>query len=112
MDYDYIDKLSDEEKDFMNKFNKEYYMASFKKDEEERLIKDPKKSYNANNARNRCMLSKAKATELINNYPTKEHFDSVIDKEVGPYVNETEESIIEKIILTRSKVTDSPDDTE
>lgn len=38
MDYDYLDKLDKESKEFLGKFTKEYYHASFETDEESRAM--------------------------------------------------------------------------
>lgn len=64
IDFDYIDKLSDKEKQWLNKFTEEYVVASFKKERHKNLHKNKKlkKSiYDANNARNRCIYTKNKA---------------------------------------------------
>lgn len=68
IDYDYLDKLNDKEKEWLNKFSEEYIGASIKKDEKpmhktKRLRKD---CYDRNNARNRCILTRAKASGTIN----------------------------------------------
>ncbi len=61
IDYDYVDKLSPEEKKWLNKFTEEYVNASvdpkkLKKNlhNTEKLKKD---CYDRNNARNRCILT-------------------------------------------------------
>ena len=62
IDYDYIDKLSDEEKEWLNKFTEEYINANVKKkDALHKTKKQRKDCYDRNNARNRCILTKAKA---------------------------------------------------
>lgn len=99
LDYDYIDTLSDEEKDILNKFTSEYYMASFKKDPEDRLNKSTKKAYDANNARNRCMLSNAKSKGLLDNAPTQQYLDNAVDEALAPFNIETENDIINRIAL-------------
>jgi hypothetical protein len=65
-DYDYLDKLGDKEKEWLNKFTKEYVNAEIDNKQKRKnlhktkaLIRD---CYNRNNARNRCVLSKAKAS--------------------------------------------------
>jgi len=64
IDYDYIKKLSEEEKDWLNKFTEEYVNASINTEDlsknlhnTEELKKD---CYKRNNARNRDILTKAK----------------------------------------------------
>lgn len=63
IDYDYIDKLSDKEKKFLNQFTEEYTNASFKKGKRllNKKIQSEKDCYDRNNARNRCILTRAKA---------------------------------------------------
>lgn len=65
LECDYLDKLNDEEKQWLNKFNEEFINASFEKDNRKNLHKTPelkKDCYDKNNARNRCILTKAKAS--------------------------------------------------
>lgn len=60
MDFDYLDKLSDKEKEFLSQFATEHYSADFRGDAT--LIKGKKKRreiYNNNNARNRDLYSLA-----------------------------------------------------
>lgn len=60
----YIGKLNDEEKAWMNKFVGESINASFSKDNSENLHKKKSQrlqAYSRNNARNRDILTKAKA---------------------------------------------------
>lgn len=63
IDYDYVDQLSDKEKDWLNRFTEEYTNAKY--DHEGPKIQKKKKheleSYGRNNARNRCILTLAKA---------------------------------------------------
>lgn len=73
IDYDYIDKLNDEEKAFLNKFTNEFIGASFDKEDpkkkgKRRKFKNLHKTaelvkscYDANNSRNRDVLTRAKA---------------------------------------------------
>ncbi len=55
IDFDYISKLSPEEADWLNKFSTEFYSANFNNDETDlhQTVIKRRKSYNANNARNR-----------------------------------------------------------
>jgi len=65
---DYLDKLNDSEKEWLNKFNGEYVGASFNKDNRKNIQKSKahrKDSYDRNNARNRCVLTRAKATGIV-----------------------------------------------
>lgn len=63
IDFDYLDKLSDKEKEWLNTFSEEYNNANFNHGKKvlhkTKLLK--KDCYSKNNARNRCILTKAKA---------------------------------------------------
>lgn len=86
LDFDYVHKLSDEEKDYLNKFAGEFINASFEKEPpkkkgKRRKLKNLHKTeklrkscYDSNNARNRDIISRAKASgqfcyleDIINN---------------------------------------------
>lgn len=57
---DYVDQLSEEEKAWLSKFNREYYQASFKNDDSD-LHNDQEKRrelYRKNNERNRDVWTK------------------------------------------------------
>lgn len=63
IDYDYVDKLSDKEKRWLNKFTEEYTNAKLnhkgkKLHSTKKLRKD---CYDMNNSRNRCILTRSKA---------------------------------------------------
>lgn len=56
IDYDYLDQLTPEQLEWLNKFTDEYTNASFSKVKSKNISKkkqDKKDSYNRNNARNR-----------------------------------------------------------
>ncbi len=64
IDYDYLNKLSEEELDFLNRFSEEWINANLNH-KGETLHNTPelkKDCYSRNNARNRCLLTKAKAS--------------------------------------------------
>ncbi len=69
IDYDYLDQLSIEEKDWLNKFTDEYINASFKRDETDiqPYEKYGKDSNDRNNARNRCLYTSLKNRGNRNN---------------------------------------------
>lgn len=61
-DLDYIDKLNDEEKEWMNKFMGEYVNADFRHEKPIHKTQKAKRDcYNRNNARNRDVLTQVKA---------------------------------------------------
>lgn len=114
IDFDYIDKLSPEEKDWLNQFTKEHHIASFKKEEDKRLIKDTRAVYGENNARNRCMLSHAKSKGLLDNAPTKQYLDDIVDSELSAFNIDDEDALIRKIDIARDleKVSNRPRNTK
>jgi hypothetical protein len=66
LDFDYLHKLSEKEKEWLAKFSEEYISASFNtKSPRKNLHKNKalrKSVYDANNARNRDILTRAKAS--------------------------------------------------
>lgn len=73
LDQDYIDKLNEEEKAWLNKFNIETLGGNFKRNKDGKyqgnLIKKKKdkiKIWGENNSRERCQYSRAKAANLLN----------------------------------------------
>lgn len=66
IDYDYIDKLSDSNKAWLNKFTEEYVNASLDSENLENNFHSTtelkKDCYRRNNARNRDILTRAKAS--------------------------------------------------
>lgn len=106
MDYDYIDELSEEEKQFLDDFNKEYYCASVGKQADEgknnRFIKgkeDVKDRTDQNNKRNNDMYgnvrNKVGATKLLNYNDSLNVVESFLSKEVNS--NALEDALIDYI---------------
>lgn len=64
VDYDYIDELSEKEKDWLNRFTEEYTHSKFDHDgaRVQKKRKDELDSYQRNNSRNRDILTRAKAS--------------------------------------------------
>lgn len=66
IDYDYVDQLTDAEKEWLNQFTEEYTNASFKhKNRIHRKKKDELDAYKRNNDRNADILTRAKASGKI-----------------------------------------------
>lgn len=67
IDYDYVDKLNDKDKEWLNSFTEEYTNANFNhKGKPIQKKKEYKKdSYDRNNARNRDILTREKAQGAI-----------------------------------------------
>lgn len=72
IDYDYLNKLNDNEKAWLNKFTEEYTNASLDTKNPRKNLHKTKKlrkdCYDRNNARNRCILTKANATGMVESY--------------------------------------------
>jgi hypothetical protein len=76
IDYDYIDKLSDVEKDWLSKFTEEFVSGTFKKGTPGKKGSGPlhktkklkRDCYNRNNLRNRCVYTKSKACGQLTEY--------------------------------------------
>lgn len=64
IDQDYVDKLSESDKDWLNRFNEEYVNANFKHSGKKIHKTDTlrRDCYNRNNHRNRDILTRAKAS--------------------------------------------------
>lgn len=80
IDYDYINKLSEREKKWLNKFTQEYVNAGKlnKKDRPLHKTKELKKDcYDRNNARNRCQYTRQKAS--IGNKYLEEYKNQLFD---------------------------------
>ena len=71
-DQDYINKLSPKERDWLNKFNREYISGTLdRKNPKKNLhnhVKYVKDADDRNNARNRCVLTRAKASHQLDDY--------------------------------------------
>jgi hypothetical protein len=73
IDYDYLNKLTPEEKEWLNKFSEEYNSASFKKSKNgnysrknlHRTKKQRKDCYDRNNSRNRDIFAITKANDML-----------------------------------------------
>jgi hypothetical protein len=105
LDMDYIDKLNDSEKEWLNKVMGEYVGASFDKDNRKNIQKSKehkKDSYDRNNARNRCILTRAKATGIV---------DYIEEMKPEKFLTEVEDDLIYNIDSTNflKELTDSED---
>lgn len=103
IDYDYVDNLSEEEKEFLNKFTGEYYGGSFNKDGTDLTADNTegyRESYNRNNARNRCLYGRIRnrvgVTKMLNyediinmveEHLSKGHSDSYIEDAIIEYLD-------------------------
>lgn len=120
LDYDYVDQLSDEEKEFLNKFSGEHYGGTFQKDGSDLTANDDegyRESYNRNNARNRDLYGRVRnkvgATKLLNYDDTINIVEEHLTRDKNP--ENLEDAIIdyldEKIINSSSDTDDSSDNS-
>lgn len=121
LDMDYIDKLSPDEKAFLDKFAGEYYGGSFNKDGTDLTANDNegyREAYDRNNARNRCLYgqvrNKVGATKLLNYDDVKNVVEEHMAKDINP--NNIEDAIInyldEKAVNSGSNSDDSGNDPD
>lgn len=99
LEIDYLDQLSEKDKDWLNRFNEEFVIANYqhKGKKIDKSKKARKASYDRNNARNRCTYTKAKVTGLLNNTPTEEYLTAAIDNKHRKTVSNMEDVLIETI---------------
>jgi hypothetical protein len=109
-DFDYVNKLSPEEKEWLHSFVSETLITNFDhagkkiyKTKEER-----KKFYSENNARNRCMLSMAKTKGLLNHYEATQVL-AELEKEEIPNPGDMEDAILRAIAIKDSGNFDDED---
>lgn len=100
LEVDYLNKLNDDEKAWLNQFQEEYVIANFgKKDNPEdkaKLLdksdKHRKDCYNNNNRRNRDILINARVRGLMNRVESDAHLSHFMDTDQTNY-NHTEDQI-------------------
>lgn len=105
LEFDYKDKLNKKQKDWLNKFNEEYVNASL---DSKNLSKNlhntdklKKDCYNRNNARNRDILNRGKASGTLNYLEDLSKEDRLI---------KSPEELL--ILEEMEKLSDSSDDTD
>lgn len=79
IDFDYLEKLSKEDLDWLNRFMEEYNNASFKHDTIDGAVETRRKSYRTNNYRNRDIFSRAKAQGIVDSLSEIE-FEELVEK--------------------------------
>ncbi len=101
LEVDYLDKLNDEEKAFLNQFQEEWVCANFGKvgdPEDSKKLLDKtdehrKNCYNRNNRRNKDILINAKVRGLISRVESDSHLSNFLDTDKTNY-NHTEDNLI------------------
>jgi hypothetical protein len=111
LDMDYIDQLSPAEKDWLNRFLEESVITNFKH-RGKPIYKTKKKRrefYNSNNARNRCMFTKAKAMGTLVQVDNQNALQAILDvKEKNNSSSDMEDMYITALGLKNAK----PEDLE
>jgi hypothetical protein len=85
-DYDYIDLLSDKEREFLYKFNSEFYSGRFQKDKETNEYIDPLHTthdsrldcYGNNNSSNRDIYPYVKYNKMLDQFITDNDLDGLV----------------------------------
>lgn len=111
LDADYIDKLNETEKAWLNQFQEEWIMANFQ-DKEKLLDKSDefrKERYRANNKRNKDAFINAKVRGLMNNTTNDAQLEHYIDANRLTNVNEMEDVYAEYLDLKKNYNPDSDD---
>lgn len=117
IDYDYIDKLSDEEKAWLNQFTGEYLGGNFKKAESgsgnystknfHRSKKARKDCYDRNNHRNNDIYSITKGNDMLKNQEVMTEYLEAVSGEKN--ASDTEDNIIK--LLDVENLGENGDDT-
>lgn len=106
LEVDYLDKLSDKEKEWLNQFQEEEVITNFskppkfnKKKEEQRLL------YRKNNARNRDLYGKAKVTNTLDYYGSGMEMETKLNYQTNDPASSgsMEEAMVELISYRRSQ---------
>lgn len=91
-DQDYISKLSPSERDWLNKFNREYVSGTLNRDNPKKNLHNNRKLIkdcdDRNNSRNRDVLTRAKASHQLDDY------EELIEKTTS---NDYEEELINEL---------------
>jgi hypothetical protein len=97
LDIDYVAKLNDEEKDFLNRFLEETVITNFKH-KGPKIYSDPKPFYNSNNARNKCIYTGAKALGILESRT----LEGMEQDSHYPTASDVEDAMIHGLELARS----------
>jgi hypothetical protein len=97
---DYLDKLTEAEKAWLNKFNGEFVNASFAEGNKKNLHKSrsqKKACYNSNNARNRCILTRQQAQGQFDYLDDiKDHTDEYYEDDINTTLDLLNEGYLDR----------------
>jgi hypothetical protein len=106
LETDYIDKLSDKDKAWLNAFLEETVITNFQHKGKKfyKSKKAKRELWGTNNARNRCMFTKAKAMNAIVNTENPQALASILDSEYMSTMHpgEYEDAVLEAIMIKRN----------
>lgn len=93
LDMDYISKLNDKEKAWLNSFIEEEVHAKFNHDGKKlnKSKKAKRKIYTANNARNRCIFTRAKASHLLDTLYDSSEYENQMGGDLIDLVEKVED---------------------
>lgn len=77
VDYDYVDKLSDEEAEFLANFSDNYYSGRFRKDDDVNPIKNRKEGYNRARKQRFDIMSGRSKSRIVLNEDGSKYINSV-----------------------------------
>lgn len=111
LETDYLDKLNDTEKAWLNSFLEETVITNFqhKGKKHYKSKKAKREFYNSNNARNRCMLTKSNAMGTTVNTKNASALSALIDGTDNTSVNDTENAMLAAIAIKRSGIIEDLD---
>lgn len=102
----YFNELSDKDKAWMNKFMEEYNNASFKKNNEQNLMKtdqEKRDSYNRNNARNRDIYNRLKMNNDLVYIEDLNNQEKRIKQQKEQEFDNNDESLIDSEFITNDE---------
>jgi hypothetical protein len=106
---EYVDKLTDKEKDWLNRFLEETVVTNFQH-KGTLLYKGKKKRrecYGENNARNRCQFTRAKAAGLLISVENANMLTNLMDAaELQSAAMDEEDKMLARIAAKRSGITE------
>lgn len=109
LETDYVSLLNEEEKAWLNSFLEETVITNFQH-KGKKLYKSKKSKrehYSSNNARNRCMFTKAKAMNTLVNVTNPQALAALVDNDQNQSnVNEEEAAMITAIMIKRNGSTE------
>lgn len=111
-DYDYLDKLSDEEKQWLNDFSEGHNNANMTEGAKKifKTDKEKKDCFNSNNARNRCILTRSHAGGTLRLFEDLKLNERLIEGE-DEMIEEIDKILLDKIVNNSGNGSKSSNDS-